>query len=154
MPDCFVSYSSKDEPFALAVKRDLEAHGLDVFMAGISLAPGENWTERIQASLTQSTWVIFLASRKACASPYVQQEIGAAVNRKKTLIPVVWEMAPSEMPGWANQVQALDIRGQTAEQIRARVVALAQSMKASKDKSFLVAAALGTAFFVLASRPE
>jgi hypothetical protein len=154
MTDCFISYSSTDEPFARAVSRDLQAHGLKVFMAGISLEPGQNWSDRIQAALAESTWVVFLASRRACASPYVQQEIGAAVNRKKTLIPVVWDMPPAELPGWANQVQALDIRGQTPEQIQGRILALAQGMKAKKDKGLFLAGALLTGFFLLASRSE
>jgi hypothetical protein len=53
MPDCFVSYSSKDEAFARAVHRDLAMHQLDVFMAAVSLQPGDPWSEKIRAALKQ-----------------------------------------------------------------------------------------------------
>lgn len=149
MPDCFISYSSNDERFAEAVHQDLSARGLSVFMARISLRPGERWTAKVQQALSQSTWIIFLASKTACASPYVQQEIGAALIAQKELIPVVWEMAPSELPGWTNQVQALDIRNQTPAQIRTRIIYLAQQMKATKDKGFLIGVALVAGFFLL-----
>lgn len=149
MPDCFISYSSNDERFAEAVHQDLSSKGLSVFMAKISLKPGERWTAKVLQALSQSTWIIFLASKTACASPYVQQEIGAALIAQKELIPVVWEMAPSELPGWTNQVQALDIRNQTRAQIRTRIIHLAQQMKATKDKGFLIGVALVAGFILL-----
>ena len=149
MPDCFISYSSNDQRFATAVHRDLTAHGLSVFMAKISLEPGDRWAAEVLQALAQSTWVIFLASKAACASPYVQQEIGGALLTQKKLIPVVWQMAPSELPGWVNQVQALDIRNQTPAQIQVRIVDLAQRMKATRDKGVLIAAALVAGFIWL-----
>lgn len=153
VPDCFISYSSSDERFAKAVHRDLTAHGLSVFMAKISLHPGDRWAEDILRALAQSNWVIFLASKAACASPFVQQEIGGALITRKRLIPVVWQMAPSELPGWVNQVQAIDIRNQTLAQIQARIIDLAQQMKATKDKDkdkgFLIGAALVAGFIWL-----
>lgn len=84
MPDCFISYTTKDKPFALAVHRDLSMHGLDVFMAAISLRPGDRWTPKILANLDASSWVILLASLAACSSGYVQQEIGRVVGGPKS----------------------------------------------------------------------
>ena len=149
MPDCFISYSSNDERFARAVHRDLTAHDLSVFMAKISLRPGDRWAAKVLQALKQSTWVIFLASKSACASPYVQQEIGGALIAQKRLIPVVWQMAPSDLPGWLNQIQALDIRNQTPAQIRARIIDLAQRMRATKKKGVLIGAALVAGFIWL-----
>ena len=146
MPDCFISYSTNDEPFAIAVHRDLTAHGLSVFTAKISLRPGDCWSERTLEALKQSTWVIFLASKSACSSPYVQQEIGGALIAQKKLIPVVWQMAPADLPGWLNQTQALDIRNQTPAQIRTRIIALAEQMRATKQQGALIGAALVGAF--------
>lgn len=152
MPDCFMSYSSKNERFARAVYSDLTAHGLTVFMAAISLKPGDRWSAEIRRALAESNWVIFLASKQACASAFVQQEIGGAVLTQKRLVPVVWDMEPSALPGWANQAHALDIRRQTPEEIKARIEKLARDIKASKDKGFLIGAALVGGFLWLASR--
>jgi hypothetical protein len=118
-------------------------------MAKISLKPGDRWATEVLQALEQSAWVIFLASKAACASPYVQQEIGGALIAQKKLIPVVWQMAPSELPGWVNQVQALDIRNQRLAQIQVQIIDLAQGMKATKDKGVLSGAALVAGFIWL-----
>lgn len=152
MADCFLSYSTVDAAFAGAVHRELTAQGLDVFMAGISLQPGDRWSERIRSALDSSGWVVFLASRAACASPWVQQEIGGALNAPKTLVPVVWDMSPSDLPAWAGQRQALDIRGLTAPQIQAQIVEIAARIKQGKSKGLLIAGAVVAAFFLLASK--
>jgi hypothetical protein len=154
MPDCFISYCSKDVEFATAVHNDFTLHGLDVFMAGISLAPGVRWSEQILKALGASTWVIFLASKAACESKYVEQEIGGALLTKKQLIPVVWDMDPAALPGWTNQIHALDVRHFSPEQIQGRIQALAKQLKVKKDKSFLISAGLVAGFFWLLSRGE
>jgi len=154
VPDCFISYSTADQAFATAVYNDLTAHGLDVFMAAISLQPGDRWSEQIHQALASSKWVIFLASRAACASQYVEQEIGGALLTKKDVIPVVWDMEPANLPGWTNQMHALDVRQQSPAQIQAHIQTLARRLKASKDKGFLIGASLVVGFFWLMSRSE
>lgn len=149
MPDCFISYSSADKDFATAVYHDLREHGLEVFMAAVSLIPGDRWSDRIHDALSKSKWVIFLASRAACTSPYVQQEVGRALDGSKRLIPVVWEMAPHELPGWVNQFQALDIRGLTPPQIREQVFGIAGRIREDKQQGAWIAAALITALIVV-----
>lgn len=65
MPDCFISYSSTDEGLARFVDANLRAQSLDVFLASVSLQPGERWSEVIWANLRASPWVVFLASQAA-----------------------------------------------------------------------------------------
>ncbi len=154
MPDCFISYSSKDLPFASAVHRDLTAQGVDAFMAAISLAPGDSWTPVIHNALRQSSWVILLASRAACASAYVQQEIGRAMDGTKRLIPVVWDMPPEELPGWLNQIHALDIRANTPAEIQQRILVIADWIKQDKARGMLIGGALIAGLFWLAARSD
>lgn len=151
MPDCFISYSTTDEAFARAVHRDVCAQGLDAFMAAISLRPGDRWSERIQAALRDSSWVVFLASRAACASPWVQQEVGGAVIAGKTIVPVVWDMLPIELPAWVSQHQALALHGLTPDQIKQRVVEIAVRIKQDKKQGLLIAGGLLAGLFWLAS---
>lgn len=149
MPDCFISYSSADEAFARALHDDLSANGVSVFTAAVSLQPGQVWTDAIFENLRTSSWVIFLASRQACESPYVQQEIGRAMAASKNLVPVVWNMAPDELPGWVNRIQALDIRDLTVGEIRARVFQIADRIKADKRKGTLILAGLVGVLLIL-----
>ena len=110
MPDCFISYSNTDQEFAKSVHSELEKHTITAFMASVSLQPGQDWSKEIMENLRNSKWVILLASRAACSSEFVNQEIGVALHNAKNLIPIVWDMAPSKLPGWAKDVQAIDIR--------------------------------------------
>jgi TIR domain len=99
MPDCFISYSSKDQQKADFIHSELTRHGLNVFMASVSLPPGTHWSPQVLSNLQQSPWVIFLASKAACSSVYVQQELGVALGANKKLIPIVWDIPLSDLPG-------------------------------------------------------
>ena len=100
MPDVFISYSAKDEKLAQFVRSHLVAQQLDVFLASISLNTGEHWTPQIIESLRASEWVFLLASKNALASSNVQQEIGGAIFGKKKLVPIMWDVQPSDLPRW------------------------------------------------------
>jgi hypothetical protein len=142
MPDCFISYSSKDQSLANFVHSELSRHGLSIFMASVSLKPGENWSDAIRANLKASSWVILLASRDACKSAYVLQETGMAMITDKKLIPIVWDISPSELPGWIDRNHALNLRGATIEQIQARISQIAQMIHQDRNKGLLIAGAL------------
>jgi len=106
----FISFQGADERLARRISQALSAQGIQVFIAPYSIPPGTKWSAQIANALNRSEMVLFLASRQALASPYVAQEIGGAHFSKKLLVPVIWEIAPEELPGWAKEYQALDLR--------------------------------------------
>lgn len=121
-------------------------------MAGISLLPAVPWSQEIRAKLDISPWVIFLASEAACRSPYAQQEIGMALHGNKRIIPIVWDMEPSRLPGWIKELQAVDLRRATLDQIREKFTEIANAIKQDKAKGWLIAGALLGALIYFASR--
>lgn len=141
MGDCFISYSTKDEGLAAFVHQELASHGLTVFRASVSLLPGQDWTEQIKAQLRSSSWVILLASREACQSAFVLQEAGMAMITEKTLVPIVWDMSPSELPGWINRRHALDLRNANPFDIQARISQIAANIQNDKTRGLLIAGA-------------
>lgn len=149
MPDCFISYSSDDERFAKYIAGELEEQGLKTFLASESLQPGDDWSEKIKANLTRSNWVILLASRSACQSTWVQQELGMAIGGSKELVPVVWDMPPTDLPGWAPESQALDLRDADADTIRRQVVELANRIRSNKQNGLLIGAILAGGLVLL-----
>jgi hypothetical protein len=151
MPDCFITYASGDEELATWVTQYLKSRGPSVFMARLSLRPGEDWTETIWNNLRASQWIIFLASRQACSSAYVQQEVGGALFGGKTLVPVVWNMDPSELPGWAGCFQALDLRGLSVDGIVQQIERIAVAIHGSKQKGALIVGGIIAALLLLAS---
>jgi hypothetical protein len=142
MPDCFISYSSYDRNLANFVYRQIKLQGLSPFLAAISLKPGQRWTEVILNNLRQSSWVILLASKKACASHYVLQEIGGALLTNKKIIPIVWDQPPSRLPGLLNSIHAIDLRGCNTTDLAIHLSKISKSIRAEKTNGAIIASAL------------
>lgn len=142
MPDVFISYSSKDEKLAQFMHRHLATEGIDTFLASVSIAPGKEWNSEILTNLKSSNWVFFLASKHACTSPFVQQELGGALLTDKKIVPIVWDMSPTELPGWISKYQALNLAGTTIDQAKERISEIASKIKSDKLIGNLVVAAL------------
>jgi TIR domain len=152
MSDVFISYSVKDEELAQFVRSHLVAQGLNVFLASISLKHGERWTPKIIDQLRSSEWVCLLASKNALASPNVQLEVGGAIFGKKKLVPIMWDVQPSELPRWVSDFQGLILTGATLENINLQVAQLAANIKQSKVKGQLVAGAVFAGILWLLSK--
>jgi hypothetical protein len=159
VPDVFISYSSADLELARFAHEHLKKQGLESFMAEISLQPGQRWSEAILSNLRASDWVILLASQKACASPYVQQEFGVALGStigaiggaSKTIVPVIWDMEPSKLPGWMSHFQALDLRKNLLTGIGPSLDEIARRIHAKKQQGALVVGALVAGLILLAA---
>lgn len=152
MADVFISYSIKDNEIAQFVNNHLTEEGITVFRAPLSVNPGDRWDETILSNLKSSPWVLFLASKAACASQIVQQEIGVALGTEKKLIPVVWDMDPAELPGWTKTVQALDLRSASIKDAREQVSKIAERIKANKLKGILIVGIVLAAILYVSSR--
>jgi len=152
MPDCFISYSSADNALAQFVNDELTRKGLTVFMASMSLKAGDNWSDIILGNLKASSWVILLASKEACKSAYVLQETGMALILGKKLVPIVWDIEPSELPGWVNQRQALNLNGTTFSVLQTRIAEIAKAIHEDKLKGLLIAGAITFGLIWLGNR--
>ena len=148
MPDCFISYSSQDQQLADLLYGELTGAGLTIFMAGASLKPGDDWSAVVWSNLRSAELVLFLASKAACASPFVQQELGHALGATKRLIPVVWDMDPAALPGWVNCAQALNLQGMTLPEPKAKMLEVAESIKAPRRSALLALGAIVAAILV------
>ena len=142
MADVFISYSSTDEQLARFVHNHLQTEKITSFMAAASIIPGDRWTKEVFNNLRLSKWVVFLASRTACNSAYVQQELGAAMIENKNLIPIVWDMAPNEVPGWVSQHQVLNLSGRSFNDLQAEVTQIAQRVRQDRTNGLVAVGAL------------
>jgi hypothetical protein len=154
MPDAFISYSTQDQELATFVYSELQGHGVTAFMASASLQPGQCWSSEILNNLRSSNWVILLASRAAAASTFVNQEVGGALLASKHLVPIVWDMSPSELPGWARNVQAINLRGSTIVDLQNQVATIAARIHQEKTKGLLIVGAIILGLFALAKSKE
>lgn len=148
--EIFISYATPDQRLAEFVHRELAVHQVGAFLAPVSIPAGAPWAETILVNLRSTNRVLVLASRAACASGFVNQEVGGALLGGKLVIPVVWDMSPAELPGWLAQRQALDLREATAEDLRLRIGQLAHQINAEKATAALVVGALMFGVIVVA----
>lgn len=128
MASVFISYSIHDEAVAKQLYGVLSQAGISTFVAGISIEPGKKWTEEIFQQLRESSWIFFLASRNACSSPAVQQELGASLIQNKIIIPVLLDITPEDLPGWVDAHQAIDPR-KAPELLHKTIDAIAERIK-------------------------
>ena len=142
MSDLFISYATADQKTADFIAQHLESEGISVFQAGISLKGGDQWSEQIKTSLRCSSLVLFLASKTACKSAAVQQEIGAAMFSGKKLVPVLMGITPEELPAWAKECQAVDFNLLCREEIKEYLSNLAQELKQGKGGGAILCACL------------
>lgn len=138
MPDIFISHASEDLPLAEFLHRHLSQEGLSSYLASVSMPPGERWMPHIMDNLRNSTWVLCLASRTACSSPWVMQEMGAAVLGNKKLIPIVWDQTPEGLPGWMKQYQAVNLAGKAQQEAVDTFTRIAETIKSEKQNGMMI----------------
>ena len=148
MHNAFISYSSKDEEIAMQLHGVLKMAGIDTFMAALSIAPGTNWAEAIFDNLAKANWVFFLATKNSCESQAVQQELGASLASKKSIIPILVDIEAEELPGWVDRYQAIDIH-KAPEVLRSTIENISEKIKVDKFWSGVVIGAL-IIFFIMA----
>lgn len=124
MAKVFISYSVKDEPFAKRMYNALSSLGVSTF----------------------------LASKAACQSPAVQQELGASLIQGKIIIPIIWDISAEELPGWIRRYQAVDISSGNVEAFKGVISSIAEKVKSDKFIGGLIVATLAIAFIYILSK--
>lgn len=140
MPDVFISYSSRDSDLACQLSDYLTQHKLEVFLAELSLKPGEKWKDSIVAAFRDSKWVFFLATPASCMSQPVMHELGGAIMMQKNLVSLMHGVQPKELPEWVRDRQAIDLGER--DQIATFIQSVAEVVKSDKFVAGLVAGAL------------
>jgi hypothetical protein len=104
----FVSYSRDDSQFALKLAADLRADGASVWIDQLDISPGAHWDRAIQEALNTSPIVLVVLSPSSVESTNVQDEVGFAIEERKTLIPILYR--DCVMPMRLRRLQYLDFR--------------------------------------------
>jgi hypothetical protein len=152
MADIFICYSNSEGGIARFLRRHLTHEGMQVLLASVSLQSGERWSDETSDELETSSWALFLASREACTLPWVQQELSEALATQKNLVPIVWDMPPSELPTWMQRHQALNLNGAPVENVKAQITAIANQVKSDKTQGLIAAGLMLAGLFWLGSK--
>ncbi|MEO5800065.1 MAG: toll/interleukin-1 receptor domain-containing protein, partial [Gemmatimonadales bacterium] len=85
--DVFISYSSTDQPAALAVLHGIEAAGIRCWIAPRDIEPGAIWAQSIMEGISGCRVMVVVFSANANRSPHVINEVDAAVRKGAIIVP-------------------------------------------------------------------
>ncbi len=111
MPDApiaFFSYSREDSDFALRLAADLKAAGSNVWIDQIDIGPGELWDRKVQSALESCPCLLLILSPASVNSNNVLDEVSYALDKQKTLIPILHR--DCDIPFRIRRFQHLDFR--------------------------------------------
>lgn len=90
MPDLFISYSRKDQPFVQKLHTALMLQNRSVWVDWQDILPTEKWWQAIQAGITASNAFIFVISPDSLRSKVCGQEVEYAIQHHKRLVPILY----------------------------------------------------------------
>jgi hypothetical protein len=123
--DVFLSYSTKDEPFARFVDGTLHLAGYKVFAQFRNIPPGSNFVREMNIGLAASTRIVALLSSSYVASDHCQAEWSAAYGAdpggtSRKLVPLLIE--PCDLDPLAKQIVYRSVVGLSAADAAAAIL--------------------------------
>ncbi|KOU58526.1 hypothetical protein ADK57_36495 [Streptomyces sp. MMG1533] len=130
--DVFLSYAFGDGRWPVALAENLERLGLDVWLAGWEMVPGQRIATRLQDGLARADVLVAVVSPKWVESEWCDEEfaaaIGASADGRQRVIPVLWGEA--ELPPFVVSRLYVDFRTvATPAQYEERVRELAEGVR-------------------------
>ena len=115
----FISHKAKEKQLANEIKQCLDDYGIASFVSHEDIEPMKEWIPEIERALLSMDLLIALLTKEFSESNWTDQEIGAAIGRKKTIIPVRMGKDPY---GFIGKYQAIQGSGKNAHQISKEIV--------------------------------
>ena len=84
----FISYSTKNQQEANAIRYYLEKNGINTWMAPYDIPPGNTYAKVINQAIQQCSCCVLVLSNESQQSMWVPREIERAINYHKILIPI------------------------------------------------------------------
>ncbi len=100
-PQVFLSYSSKDKPFAHKLAKDLRSAGIPVWVDLFEIQIGDSLIEKIKEGITRADYIGVILSPRSISSHWVKHELNMALAREVTsqrirVLPILIE--PCDLP--------------------------------------------------------
>jgi hypothetical protein len=86
----FISYSHHDKEFVLRLALDLEERGTQVWIDQGDIQGGEQWRQSIAQGVGGCQAFVLVISPESIRSPWVQQELNAAFQYSKPVVPLIY----------------------------------------------------------------
>ena len=89
--DVFISYSTKDKAIADVICNTLENNGIHCWIAPRNIQPGKPYAREIINGIASSKALLLIYTSNSNSAEHVINEVDAAFNAKKTIIPFLVE---------------------------------------------------------------
>ena len=144
MPDVFISYSEKDVQLAKWLYKSCQNLDINVFLASISLQPGNKWKREILSNLRESKWFFFLATNNSINSDAVMHEIGGALSLNKNIVPILYGIDFPDLPDWIKEYQGIKVTNDNVSHVKKTLESISEKIKADKvTAALLIGAFIG-----------
>jgi TIR domain-containing protein len=117
----FLSHSMKDGPAVQLLREHLDALSIDLYLAEHDPQPGVNIANKIITAIERSDAVVVLLTEAGAAAPFVQQEIGAARQAGKLIVPIVQEGVDTRTLAMLEGLERIDVDFARPSEALARV---------------------------------
>jgi hypothetical protein len=105
---CFISYSRDDVNLAVRLKADLESRQVSTWRDVDDIPAGASWDNEIQKAINDCSHVLLIVTPRSVYSPNVADELSYARDKKKPILPLIFEEA--SLPLRIHRAQAIDFR--------------------------------------------
>lgn len=86
--DVFISYASKDRPFAIALKQHLNDQGVNAWIDMDGIGVGDDWADKIGKALRPVLAMVLIYSSSSIESSNVKDELALAAKWQKVIFPI------------------------------------------------------------------
>lgn len=84
----FISYSSKDQDVAIAVKNAINDNGVKTWFAKDNIEQGKNYAGEIAEAIKEAAALVLVLSKDASCSKHVERELELAIKHGKPIYPM------------------------------------------------------------------
>jgi hypothetical protein len=126
--EVFLSHATADAEHVELVSRQIEALGIDVYLAEHDPKPGTSIVQKVEETLKRSDAVVVLITSTSVNSAYVQQEIGLARAYGKVIVPIIEKGVDRSRLGLLSEVEWLELDLSAPAEAMANVTASLQSL--------------------------
>jgi hypothetical protein len=124
----FLSHATADAEQVALVSRQIEALGIDVYLAEHDPKPGTSVAQKVEEALQRSSAVVVLITSVSINSAYVQQEVGLARAHGKVIVPIIEKGVDKSRLGLLGEVEWLELDLSTPEAAMANMTASLQPL--------------------------
>jgi hypothetical protein len=105
----FFSHGSEDNYMARLLKKQLETSGAYIFLDAVEIKYGDDFQKKVIDELSKVEELLVLLTPSSINRPWVHAEIGAALARKKRIVPVSYGVDRSKL----DEIGLLSLLGTT-----------------------------------------